>query len=147
MTELRAKRLLEVATYEVEGIEIEASGARRVYARSSTKDEKQGFDVYKWKRTAPDAKDLDTNTVQDVLFKIGGLEASEFVDAPGPLAAYGLDKPSLRVTLRYAEGKPAAWFEVAKRDGVAWARRPDDVAILKLDPAKADELIKAFGEL
>jgi len=147
MGELRAKRLLDVATYEVEGIEVQASGAKRVYARSSTKDDKQGFDVYKWKRSAPDAKDLETNTVQDALFKISGIEASEFVDAPGALETYGLDKPALRVTLRYAEGKPSAWFEVAKKNGAAWARRPDDVAILKLDAAKADELIKAFGEL
>jgi hypothetical protein len=147
MAELRAKRLLDVATYEVEGIEVQASGAKRVYARSSTKDDKQGFDVYKWKRTTPDPKELETNTVQDALFKISGIEASEFVDAPGPLETYGLDQPALRVTLRYAEGKPNAWFEVAKKNGAAWARRPDDVAILKLDAAKADELIKAFGEL
>jgi uncharacterized protein DUF4340 len=147
MGELRAKRLLEVATYEVEGIEVEAAGARQVLARSSTKDDKQGFDVFKWKRSAPDAKELDTNKVQDALFKIGGLESSEFVDAPGPLEAYGLDKPALRVTLRYAEGKPHGWFEIGKKDGAAYGRRPDDAALLKLDPAKVDELIKAFSEL
>jgi hypothetical protein len=147
MDELRAKRLLEVATYEVEGIEAEVSGTKRVLARSSSKDDKQGFDVYKWKRTAPDAKDVETNTVQDALFKIGGLEASEFVDAPGPLVDYGLDKPALRLTLKYAEGKPSTWLEVGRKDGAAYGRRPDDAALLKLDPAKADELIKAFSEL
>jgi hypothetical protein len=147
MGELRAKRLLEVATYEVEGIEAEGSGTKRVLARSSSKDDKQAFDVYKWKRTAPDAKDLDTNTVQDALFKIGGLEASEFVDAPGPLSSYGLQEPALRITLRYTEGKPPTWLEIGKKDGAAYGRRPDDAALLKLDPAKADELIKAFSEL
>jgi len=147
MGELRAKRLMEVATYEVEGIEAEAAGAKRVFARSSSKDDKQGFDVFKWKRTAPDAKDLETNTVQDALFKIGGLEASEFVDTPGPLEAYGLDKPALRLTLKYAEGKPSSWLEIGTKDGAAFGRRPDDGALLKLDPAKADELIKAFSEL
>jgi hypothetical protein len=147
MGELRAKRLMEVATYEVEGIEAEAGGTRRVFARSSSKDDKQGFDVFKWKRTAPDAKELDTNTVQDALFKIGGLEASEFVDAPGPLESYGLDKPALRVTLRHAEGKPPSWFEIGKKDGAAYGRRPDDTALLKLDAARADEVIKAFSEL
>jgi hypothetical protein len=69
------------------------------------------------------------------------------VDAPGPLEAYGLDKPALRVTLKYAEGKPSSWFEVGKKDGAAYGRRPDDAALLKLDPAKADEVIKAFSEL
>lgn len=148
MGELRAKRVLEVATYEVEGVELsEAGGAKKVYARSSIKDDAQGFDVYKWKRTAPDAKELDTNKFQDALFKIGGIEASEFVDSPGPLEKYGLHKPALRIDLKYAEGKPPTWLEVGKQDGQAYARRPDDSAILKLDPAKVDELIKAFSEL
>ena len=64
-------------------------------------------DVHKWKRTAPDAKDLDTNKVQDALFAVGGLEVLEFIDAPKPLPTYGLDAPALRVTLRHAGGQAA----------------------------------------
>ena len=67
--------------------------------------------------------------------------------APGPLEGYGLDKPALRVTLKHAEGKPSSWFEIGKKDGAAYGRRPDDTALLKLDVAKADEVIKAFSEL
>src|SRR5688572_7374432 len=83
MGELRAKRLLEVSTYEVEGLDVEAGGTKRVQARTSSKDE-QGADAHKWKRTAPDAKDLDTNKVQDALFAVGGLEVLAFIDAPRP---------------------------------------------------------------
>ena len=69
---------------------------KHAYARSTAKD-KDGVDVYKWKRTAPDAKDLDTNKVQDALFAVGGVEVQEFVDSPrragdlrpGPPAAQG----------------------------------------------------------
>jgi len=146
MGELRAKRLLEVATYEVEGFDVEAGGTRRVHARTSSKDE-QGADVHKWKRTAPDAKDLDTNKVQDALFAVGGLEVLEFIDAPKPPEAYGLDAPVLRVTLRHAGGRPPVWFEVGAKDGAYYARRDGDVAVMKLDPAKAAELIKAFTDL
>ena len=146
MGELRAKRLLEVATYEVEGVDVEGGGAKRVHARTSSKDE-QGADVHKWKRTVPDAKDLDTNKVQDALFAVGGLEVLEFIDAPKPPAAYGLDAPVLRVTLRHAGGRPPAWFEVGAKDGAYYARREGDAAVMKLDPVKAAELIKAFSEL
>ncbi len=52
MGELRAKRLLEVATYETEGFEVVAGGAKKAYAKSTTKD-KDGFDKTQWKRTAP----------------------------------------------------------------------------------------------
>ena len=148
MAELRAKRLLEVATYETQGIEVAPAGAAaRTYTRSSSKD-KDGVDVYKWKRTAPDAKDLDTNAVQDALFLLGGAEAQEFIDRPAGLDAYGLAPPALKVTLTYEGGaKPPAWLEIGKKDGAAYARRAGDAAILKFDPAKADEMIKSFGGL
>jgi hypothetical protein len=145
--ELRAKRLYEVATYEVASIETEASGVRRAYQRSSQRAS-DGVDVYKWKRTAPDVKDLDTNKVQDTLFAVGGLEVQGFVDAPGAPAAYGLDAPALKVSLKYDDAKkPVAWFEVGQKDGAWYARRVDDSAVLKLDPAKAAELVKGFVEL
>lgn len=141
--EFREKKLLDVATYEVEGFDVEAEGAKRVYVRSSSKD-KDGVDVYKWKRTAPDAKDLDTNKVQDALFKIGGIEASGFVEAPEGVEKYGVDKPDFKLTLRYAAGKDPAWFELGRKDGKTYARRANDAVLLELDNAKADELVKAF---
>ena len=146
MKNLRETRVLEVAAYDVEAFDVETGGPKRIFVRSTSKD-KDGIDVSKWKRTAPDNKDLDTNKVQDALFKVGGVEAQEFVDAPASLEAYGLDKPAVKVSIRYAAGKPATWFEIGKKDGASYARRPDDASILKLDPAKADELIKAFSEL
>jgi hypothetical protein len=146
MKELRAKRLTEVATYEVEGVDAEAAGVKRAYARTTTKD-KDGIETKKWKRTAPDAKELETSKVEDVLFKLGGLEAQDFIDAPKAPVDYGLDAPALKVTLRMAEGKPPVTLEVGKKDGAAYARRPGDDAVLKLDAAKVDELIKAFSEL
>ena len=146
MGELRAKRLLEASTNEVDGLDIEAGGIKRVHARTSSKDE-QGTDVHKWKRTAPDAKDLDTNKVQDALFAVGGLEVLEFIDAPGGPGVYGLDAPALRVTLRHAGGKPPSWFELGTKAGAYYARREGDAAVMKLDPVKAAELVKAFAEL
>lgn len=146
MKELRAKRLLDVATYEVLGFDVETGGAKKVYARSSTKD-KDGIDVYKWKRTSPDTADIDTNKVQDTLFLVGGIEVQEFLDSPGAPAAYGFDSPSLKVSLRYEGGKPASWFEVGEREGSCYARRPQDQAVLKLDGAKATELLRKFKEL
>ena len=143
MGELRAKRLLEVATYETEGFEAVAGGTKKTYAKSSTKD-KDGLDKTQWKRTAPDAKELETTKVEDALFKLGGVEVAEFVDQPQPLAAYGLDAPVLKVTVK---AKGESWIEVGKKDGAVYARRSGDSAVLKLDPAKAEELLKAFSEL
>jgi hypothetical protein len=146
-SELRAKRLLEVATYEVQGIEVVHEGVPRRYERSSSKD-KDGVDQYKWKRTAPDAKDLETSAVQDALFDLGGAEATEFIDQPAAPETYGLIPPALKVTLTYEGGnRPPAWLEIGKKDGAAYARRAGDNSILELDPAKADEILKSFAGL
>jgi hypothetical protein len=143
MAELRAKRLLEVATYETEGFEVTAGGATRKYAKSTTKD-KDGLEKTQWKRTAPDAKDLDTTKVEDALFKIGGVDVSEFIDAPKPPAEYGLDAPVLKVTLK---AKGDSGIELGKKDASYYARRTGDAAILKVEATKAEELLKAFGEI
>ena len=146
MTELRAKRLLELSTYDVDGFVLEAEGGRRVYARSSVRD-KDGVDVYKWKRAQPDGKDLDTNKVQDALFQVGAAEVQEFLDDPEAPAAYGCDNPALKATLRLGPGKPETWFEVCRKDAAVYGRRAGDDALLKLDPQKAEELLKAFKEI
>jgi len=144
MGELRAKRLLEIATYETDGFETVSSGKTKTYAKTTTKD-KDGFDKTQWKRTAPDKKDLDTTKVEDALFKMGGVEVQEFIDQPKEASAYGLDAPLLRVTVK---AKSPSWIEVAKgKDGAWYARRSNDASVLKLDPAKADELVKAFDAL
>jgi hypothetical protein len=75
---------------------------------------------------------------------MGGVEVSEFVDQPAALAAYGLDAPVLKVTVK---AKGESWIEVGKKDGAVYARRNGDSAVLKLDATKAEELIKAFAEL
>jgi len=121
-----------------------SGGVKKAYAKSTTKD-KDGFDKTQWKRTAPDKKDLDTTKVEDALFKMGGVETQEFVDQPQALSAYGLDSPVLKVTVKAKGGE--SWIEVGKKDSACYARRNGDAAVLKLDPAKTEELLKAFGEL
>ena len=146
MGELRGKRLLEVATYDVTGFDVEMGGTKRTYARSTSKD-KDGLEVSKWRRTAPDPKDLDTNKVQDALFAIGGVEVQEFVDKPASPATYGLDAPALKVTLKFEGAKPAVSFEVADKDAASYARRSGDAAVLKVDPKKTADVLTAFKGL
>jgi hypothetical protein len=143
--DLRAKRLLEVSSYDVEGFDVESGGTKKAYARSQAKD-KDGVETSKWKRTTPDAKDLDTTKVQDALFLVGGVDVQEFVDKPSGPETYGLDTPVLKVAIREKD-KPETSFDVGEKAGAYYARRPGDQAVLKLDATKAAELIKKFSEL
>jgi hypothetical protein len=146
MKELRQKRLGDIATYDVEGIELEESGKKAVLARSTAKD-KDGVETQTWKRTAPAAKDLDRGKVDDALFKLSGLEVQEFLDKPQAPASYGLDAPAATVTLKLGAGKPLIVLVFGRKDGTAYSRRPGDAAVLKLDAAKVDEALKALREL
>ena len=143
MKEYRAKRLLEVAAYDVEGFEVEEGGAKRAFAKTKDKD-KEGLETSKWKRTSPDAKDLETSKVEDALFKLGGIEVQDFVDEPKEAAAYGLDAPVFKLSLRFSPGKPGQTVEVGRKGDAVYARRTSDAAVLKLEAAKAEELIKAL---
>jgi len=146
MKELRAKRLVDVGTYEVDGIDVQAEGKHSVLARTKQKDA-EGLDQEKWARTAPDKKDLDRGKVDDALFKLTGLEVQEFVDAPKPDPEYGFDAPLATITLKREQGKPAIALTFGKQGDAVYARRPDDASVLKLDAAKLDEALKAFKEL
>ncbi len=128
LTELRAKRLLDVAAYEVESVDIAMGATTSHHVKPA--DGAAGAAADSWKR------------VQDGLFAMGGVEATGFIDQPGKDAAYGLDQPALRVTVHRTEGKGATWFEIGKAGGKAYARRPGDQSILELDPAKVETLLK-----
>jgi len=75
------------------------------------------------------------------------VDVVEFVDKPAAGPAYGLDQPSLKVTLRFDGGKPAVSFDLGEKEGAAYARRSNDSSILKVDPKKAADVVKAFKEL
>jgi hypothetical protein len=145
MGELRAKRLLDVAPYEVDSFDVEADGKKSAYSKTKEKD-KDGLEASKWKRTAPDAKDLETTKIEEALFKLGGIDALEFVDAPKGLETYGLQAPVLRLSLRSA-GKADVLLEIGRKDAFSWARRSGEVSILKLDNTKVDELVKGLTGL
>lgn len=146
LSNLRAKRLLDISTYDVVGLEGKLEGTARAWSRTSEKG-KDGFDVHKWKRTAPDAKDVETAKVEDALFKLSGLEAQEFVDAPGSPDKYGLDTPLVELKLSQGKEQPVLTVALGKKDGAVYARRDGDDALLKLDPAKVDELLAALKAL
>ncbi len=146
MKELRAKRIADISTFDVEGFDLESEGKTQVFARSASKD-KAGIEQQSWKKTAPDKKDLDRSKVEDALFKLSGLEVQEFLDKPQAAAAYGLDAPVVKLSVRLSGGKPPAILEIGKKDSAYYSRRPGDDAILKLDSGKVEEALKAVKEL
>jgi hypothetical protein len=142
---LRATRLLDVATYEVTSLDVSAGGAVKTFTKSTVKG-KDGIDSVVWKSTAP-TKDAPEEAVSSAMIAIGGAEAAEFIDAPKGPSAYGLEAPAVRVTLHFEGGKKEDWFELSVKGDTGFGRRKNDVAVLKLDKAKTEGLIKSFTAL
>lgn len=142
---LRATRLLDVATYEVTRVDATAAGTARTFTKTTTKG-KDGIETIDWKSVAP-FKDVPGEAATSAMIAIGGVEVSEFIDAPKALSNYGLDSPSVRVSLHFEGGKKEDWFEVSVRGEAGFARRKNDASVLKIDKTKAENLIKAFTSL
>ena len=140
---LRATRLLDVATYEVTSLDVTAGGTTRTFTKSTTKA-KDGLDETRWTATPP-VKEADDAAVSAAMIAIGGAEVAEFIDSPKSPATYGLDSPAVRVTLH--TGKKEDWFELAVKGEAGFARRNNDVSVLKLDKAKVEGLVKSFTAL
>jgi len=146
MGNLRARRLVDASTFDVIAFETEYGGARYVYESTTTKAD-DGFEVDTWKRTVPDEQERETSKIEDALFKLGGLEVLEFIDAPGDATAYGFDPPALALTLRLKDDKPPISVTVGRRNAQAYARRDGDDAVLRLDGPKVSEALASVRAL
>jgi len=100
--------------------DIKADDVAAVAVKSGTGTialEKDGFD---WKMTEPKQLKADSTAAQDIAKLIQDAEISDWIDQPGDLAQYGLDKP-LAITLKKKkeEGKDQETFGLlaGKKDG------------------------------
>jgi hypothetical protein len=138
---LRSRYLLDFPALDVNRVEVTSDGKTRVYARTVTKDA-GGTDVRKWKQTSPAIKEIETKTIEDLLFSVASNDVQEFLDTPGQLAKYGLDTPAIHAALTF-DNKLPGWFEVGQKDGVFYGRRDNDATITKLG-TRAKNVVEDF---
>jgi hypothetical protein len=143
--ELREKRVADISSFDVQGLSAVVGGQERVWTRSTGKGE-DGFDEHTWKRSVPDEAEVERSEIEDALYDLGGLEASAFVDAPGPDSRYGLDAPLAVVKVRRLD-KPELVIELGRHEGRSFARRAGDAALLELDSDAVDEIVEALKTL
>ena len=110
---------------------------------------KDGWD---WKMTQPMEVGADANAVKDFVNLIDEAKIVDWVDEPGDLAAYGLDKPTT-ITLKQKKGdaedeekeEEAVQLLVGKKDGEeCYASLPGKPAVLKITGKIADEAARDY---
>jgi len=107
--------------------------------------EKDGFD---WKMTSPKEVKADRSAARDLVKLLEETKIDEWIDEPGDLAQYGLDKPTT-ITVKQEEDddKPAKEFKllVGKKDGdFCYAKLPDSPCVVKVKGKIADEAGKGY---
>lgn len=140
--EIRAKRLMDIASFEVRDFAVEFEDTTRLYKRI---DDDAGEAA--WRRVEPDEADVSRSDVDDFLFDFGGLDVARFVDAPEAPERYGLDAPTLAVTLRRGEDKPVLRVVVSRGQDAVYATRPDDDAVLVVADEGFEKLLGALRKL
>jgi hypothetical protein len=92
--ELRDKKAADFYSWEVDRISVKAGGL----TLAAVKEKAQDGD--KWFLETPSKEPADGTKVEALIRKIEGLEAAEFIDDPGSLARYGLEKPAAEIRIR-----------------------------------------------
>lgn len=88
LTDLRDKQILSTRAEDVQQVRLSPQGRPAiVLARRD-----QG-----WRLVEPSPAEADASRAEDLVWTLASLYAAEFVDEPGDLARYGLDRPALRV--------------------------------------------------
>ena len=85
---LREKRPAVFNAWEAARVEIRKDGLSLVVSRNPDGS---------WKFLSGETGPADESKVETFIRLVGSLEAVEFLDAPGPAASYGLDRPSAEV--------------------------------------------------
>jgi hypothetical protein len=102
-----------------------------------------------WKITQPTEYKADKDTIDNLLFELDSLKASEFVsDKPASLTPYGLDNPQNIVTL-YESGKtePKVLFSGKKQGEAVYVKTKDIDTVFLVKGSLLDKIEMGVAEL
>jgi hypothetical protein len=94
ISELREKKVADFFSWEADRISIR----RGDWNLTAVKEEVE--DVETWYLDLTPKREAEKTKVEDFIRKIGGLEASEFIDSPEDPAEFGLDSPKVEIRIR-----------------------------------------------
>jgi Domain of unknown function (DUF4340) len=134
--DLRDKDLFSFSSLDAKNLRIETPGGRRVLALQKDK----------WKQTAPSAKDVSRDKMDDLLGDLRDLRAESFPKGL-TLAAAGLNHPAYRFEVEFGDKNQKEIVEVSKVKDHLYARRSTDPLPSELSKDALDSIQKALKNL
>jgi len=135
--DLRDKDLFSFSTFEVKRLEVQTSGGVRVFERQAEN---------KWKQTAPAAKDVASDKLETLLYRLRDLRATSFPKGQN-LAAFGLATPAFKFQVQFGDKQQTEIVEVSKVGDRVYARRSTDHGACEVSKTALDDVEKALKEL
>jgi len=133
LVELRDKRLLRVATSQVQELEVLSGQTRIVRAKRTEAG---------WELLEPESAPADAEKIERLLDDLALARASGFEDAPRARAEYGLERPEVELVARAGDAEER--LRLASRDGGHWLERAGDPVILAVNERVSSAIPRAF---
>lgn len=131
--DLRDKLIVHLQRDKVDGVEVTADGKSVAFKKAGTD----------WLMTAPLAARADSSTVEGLVGRIETAQMKTIVTSDATAAdlkKYGLDKPSLAVTVSLGSAKATLAIGGKGEDGVHYARDASRSVVIGVDSAFVNDL-------
>lgn len=134
--EMREKKVADFYSWNASRVALKRDGVEIAVVKDASDATAMG----KWVFEGPAKEEADRTKVDDFLRKIEALEASGFVDDPGPLAAYGLEPGAeMRIRAKDAQDKDTEIVIFVGREdsekNEVLVRTPGLPYLFRVDPA------------
>lgn len=136
----RRKDLFDMRAFTATHIDITRNGRTYGFERVKGKDESTADT---WKRVTPTAAEPEKDKFQAFVAALADIRAVGYAD---PKAKTGLDTPAATIVVKFEDGKKEETVRLGKNGTDAFASRPDDPGVAKIDTLKLDDALKSIDE-
>ncbi|MGE3959778.1 MAG: DUF4340 domain-containing protein [Vicinamibacterales bacterium] len=136
----RRKDQFDMRAFTATHIDITRNGKTYGFDKVKAKDENTADT---WKRVSPTAAEPDKDKFQAFVAALADIRATSYVASK---ARTGLDAPVLTVSVKFDEGKKEDRVQFGKSGNDAFASRPDEPDVARIDTSKLDEALASIDE-
>jgi uncharacterized protein DUF4340 len=140
----RRKDVFEFRPFNANRLEITRGGQTIVFEKVKDPAAKPDANQEKWRRASPNPKDADKDKIDSLLSRLSNMRAASFQEST---AKTGIDAPAMIVVVKYDDGKKEERVTFGKVDNDAYAARPGEPGVAKIDTTDLTEAMKTLDEL
>ena len=138
--EYRRKNLFAFRPFNATALEIEHEGERWAFAREDAEGEEDGA----WRRTAPDAGEVERADVDDLLSKLSNLRAESFEPSRD---GTGLDAPVAEIAVTFDDDADQERVVVGRAGDDVFAVSGDEPGAARVNTRSWEDAIEALAPL